>query len=291
MVRSSLALAVVVACGASHVEMRGAAYPPDAEPSSPNAAGATFPLPSIGEAVAATIAHGWPVWIVRHDDGSVSVLGAVTTTAWSKGDRSRFFQRDAGLVRWIPGVRRFIAANVVYDERGHALGYPDFDACFEECPKDASIYPRDQRDLDSFESRVDDTGIHVGARHDGDVATVATTWIPWRRTESAERQIDSDASQRSPVPAISIAEAASRPPGSYSIVIGSIVRATFDLPRVCTQCHRCPSDAPPVTGVAGDRANVPSIEGQMGLFLLRRDASGGFAVIARIATGQCSAER
>lgn len=280
---------VLVACGGERVAMRGAAYRADEAPSSPGDAATTFPLPGVGEAVAATLPQGWPVWIVHHADGAVSVLSAVAVTRANGRDHPGFFERDAGLVRWISGVRRFVAGNLVYDERGHVLGYPDFDGCLGDCPADARGYPRSQRDLDAFEVQVAGTEIRAGVRHEGAIGAVAITWIPWRRTDDAGRRLDMTDFGRSPIPPGSIAAAVARPVGSYAIIAGAIVRATFDVPRVCTQthCERCPQDAPPVTGVSGDRANVPSVEGQQGVFLLRREAAGGFAVIARIAAGSC----
>ena len=175
------------------------------------------------------------------------------------------------------------------NERGRMLGYAEEGGCAGRC-LGLEDYPGAQPDLDTFDARVDDTAVRVGARRAGAVHPVATSWIPWLRTGDAEREADVRDEQQPPVAPIAIAAAAARPVGSYAIIQGSIVRATFDVPRVCVQagCGACAAGAPAVTGVRGDRANVPGLEAQTGVFLLQRTAAGGFAVIARISSGDCS---
>lgn len=77
----------------------------------------TLPVPAIGQAAPGQLADGTAVWVVRHDDGAVSVLDAVSA------------HRPLGfgaLVGWCPSSRGFEdpAHGSQYDEHGHNRGGP-----------------------------------------------------------------------------------------------------------------------------------------------------------------------
>src|SRR6185437_1580977 len=88
-------------------------------------------LPPVGEARGATLADGWPVWVIRHYDGSVTVASAVASHERSA---ATLFRPGASLVTWIAGARQLLAEDIAYDERGHVLGYAD-DDCAGDCPR------------------------------------------------------------------------------------------------------------------------------------------------------------
>ncbi len=77
----------------------------------------TLPVPALGRVAPEQLADGTPVWVVRHDDGTVSVLDAVST--------HRPFGFGA-LVGWCPSSRGFEdpAHGSQYDERGYNRGGP-----------------------------------------------------------------------------------------------------------------------------------------------------------------------
>jgi hypothetical protein len=273
--------------------MLGAQYRAGEPSAVHDGASAKLALPAdAGGVVGAALPGGWPVWIVHHEDGSVTVISGVAGEQVRKSSPQRpFFERDAWLVRWIPGMRRFVAGGLVYDDHGRMLGYMAFDACLDECPE-LKAMPREQRDLDTFDAMVEGNEVRVGTVHAGAAHAVSDDWVPWMRKEPDERRTDANADARAAVAAISIPDATARPAGTYAIVEGSVVRATNDVPRVCSQkaCEPCARTAPPITGVSSDRANEPSVEAQRGVFLVHRAQDAGFVVIARIARGECSGE-
>src|SRR5690606_34052645 len=142
------------------------------------------------------LAVGWPVWLVHHADGDVSVFSAVRrpdpdAAPARSGERLQPLTRSS-LVSWIPGTRQLIAGNVVFDERGAALGYAAYDACFDECPPIES-YPTEQRDLDAFEAHVDvEAGtVSVTTLRPGSSRPVAASFVEWRRPDAREADMRS----------------------------------------------------------------------------------------------------
>ena len=77
----------------------------------------TVPLPSRGQARAVELSDGSPVWLVRHNDGSVSAVSAVSTHA-PAGLRQ--------LVGWCAVGRNFEDGTYgsTFDERGNRVGGP-----------------------------------------------------------------------------------------------------------------------------------------------------------------------
>ncbi len=74
----------------------------------------TVPLPGAGRTIAARLTNGFPVFVVHHPSGQISVLGAFSTHIQGE------------LVAWCPEVRLFteLAHGATYDEWGRYLGGP-----------------------------------------------------------------------------------------------------------------------------------------------------------------------
>ena len=150
---------------------------------------ATLPTPAHGTAIPAALADGFPVWVVSHEDGAMTVVGAVAP-AVPRTPGAHLTSRVAGqvdrsMVAWIASLRVFYAGGVVFDERGRALGYGDFDACFYSCPELPDELAM-LRDLDTFVVWRPDGRVEVGAMIAGEQRQGASTWVPWRGPATRE---------------------------------------------------------------------------------------------------------
>jgi hypothetical protein len=295
------AFVFVVACSAHAVSMRGSLVRSSTLPSAPgDGGGLEVALPDRGEARAATLPSGWPVWIVHHADDSVSAISAVTAIAKGKQrfpPDEPFFLFHAQLVRWVPDSRVFFG-DVIYDERGVALGRPAPDAEFLGAAVGGHRGPPPIAlgiDLDSFDVAVDEVThrVHLGARRPGVAHPLATAPVAWHGDERNDaRAAAVQAAFQPPLPPTSIAAALAGSPGSYALIDAQIVRSTEDIPRACKpapQCGPCPPGSPRVTDIGGESANSPSITATSGIYLVRRSSTAGeLTVIAMISNGECS---
>lgn len=269
----------------------------------------TVPRPPRGEAIAGELADGFPVWIVDHDDGSTSVISAVAppapkTQTYVRDDVSS--QVGRAIVAWIPGVRKFIAGGILFDESGRALGYADYDACLDSCPKIDDM-PRVLHDLDSFAIEAGADAIEVGKLVEGQARTRASTWLPWRRP--AAREVDMKSADTPPLSRRSLQDVSKLAEGRYAIVDGDTVRSTHEPPAICKQakqCGSCGADRLPLGGItSSDAAHIhrdgwwrdPAdynrskhavyVESQPGTFVVQRQGAS-FRIVAGIFRGVCS---
>ncbi|HEY1815179.1 MAG TPA: hypothetical protein VGG74_22685 [Kofleriaceae bacterium] len=265
----------LVACTHAIV-LRGAPTPVAVEPGS---RGTTLAMPRVGDAYGANLADGWPVWVIRHYDGTVTVASAVATH-----DRSAatLFQPDAALVAWVAGTRQLLAEDVAYDERGRAIGYAD-DDCFGDCPHIVEPLPA-ERDLDTFEAAVVGNRIVVGPRVAAPPAREVSRWVAYDERPHASRELVVPGEQRVAEP-IAMADALARPIGSYALVTGSIVQSTVETPHLCA-CGACDADSPLAYGIPAVQISAPTAHAESGTLLVRRDP-GGFTVIASSDAGAC----
>ncbi len=268
--------------------------------------------PARGATSVARLSDGFPVWVVHHVDGTISVISAVAPPRPQTAGYHRdtvVSQVDRSLVTWIPGVRRFSGGGILFDERGHALGYAGFDACFGDCPRIEDM-PAMVRDLDTFVNRSQlDSSIEVGRLVEGRSRRRASTWLPWRRP--AAREDDMRAADSPPMPRASLIAALALAEGDYAVVDGEAVRSTHAEPAICEvrqvgKCGACGADRLQLGGIAAsDAAHIhrrrwwrdPAeyrrdrravyIEAEPGTFLVRRQRVG-FQIVAGIFRGNCS---
>jgi hypothetical protein len=269
------------ACGGQELVLRGsAAASASAEPPD-----TTLALPAPGDTHGETLVDGWPVWIVRHFDGTASVLSAVAPHARSG---TTLFSADAVLVRWIPRARRLLAEDVAYDEAGHVLGFASNDECNDDCPRIAEPAP-DVPDLDTFAFVVDDDRVTIGARVPAPPAIESSTWVEWDHAPHVTRELAALRDEHEPAAPIAITDALAQPTGRYAVVTGSLVQSTADAPRICVdtpRCAACDANSPRALGVAPVPVSAQSVHGQSGTLLVQREPDG-LAVIATSIAGAC----
>ncbi|HTR54701.1 MAG TPA: hypothetical protein VMJ10_28610 [Kofleriaceae bacterium] len=275
-----LALAGLESC-ASRYALHGSQSDP---PRPLNDRGSLVDLPPAGAARSDVLRDGWPVWVVRHDDGSATVVSAVAPRVVSA---ATLFAGRAALVRWLPTTRRFVADDVMYDEYGRVLGYASDDACIAGCPH--VIDPAfGERDLDrfaaavAFDRAVVDDFLPSPARDD------AERWVDWDREPHAAHELAVGRDDVSP-PAIAVADATRIPLGDYAVVAGSIVQSTSAAPHICAdspRCAACEPESPLALGVPRVALDQPAIHATSGTILVRREPTG-LAVIATSRAGEC----
>ena len=268
---------VALAACSSGLELRGS--PPDIPAVISDGAGTTLAMPPFGEARSAALINGWPVWMVHHTDGTVTVVSGVGPARTRSAEI--LFASNSALVRWFPTTRRMLAGDVVYDELGHVLGYAA-DACRDECPRIAEPAP-EERDLDTFAMTLASDQIVVGERRQAPPNITPPAWHDVDRGEHAAR--DLELASAYVLPAVPIARALARPYGSYAIVTGTIVRSTFETPRLCG-CGPCDPSAPRVLGLDAVAINKAALHDEAGRVLVRRDPDG-LALIAMSRSRTC----
>lgn len=269
------------------------------------------PRPARGGELSASLSNGFPVWVVHHADGTISVISAVAPARPKGGGFRRddvAAQVDRGLVSWIPGVRRFYSSGVLFDDRGHALGYANFDGCAGECTRIEDMPPL-LRDLDTFRVRPQPDDIEVGQLVEGKSRRRAKSWLPWRRP--AAREEDMNAANSPAVRRTSLVDALALAEGQYAIVDGKTVRSTYHRPVICEStkagtCGTCGTEQLPLGGIiASDAAHIHSggwwknpgeykrdlrreyASAEPGTFLVRRQRDG-FQIVAGVFRGICS---
>ena len=269
----------------------------------------TVSRPARGGTLATTLADGFPVWVVHHHDGTITVVSGVAPvrpkgTGYLRDDVSN--QVGRYLVSWIPGVRRFYSSGVLFDEYGTVLGYAEFDGCFGECARIEAM-PKTLRDLDTFAvtTTPDDT-LSVGALVEGAFRLRAQTWLPWRRPK--QREEDMTAADSPVTPRRSLREALAIADGHYAMVDGDTLRSTHAEPVICKAsipCRPCGSERLPLVGIASsDAAHIHRrawwrdpgeyrrdlektyVDGQPGTFLVRKQGAG-YQIVAGIFRGSC----
>jgi len=277
----AFALAAVESCG-THYALHGSAAEP-ARP--PNGRGSVVDLPAAGAARPDVLGSGWPVWVVRHGDGSATVLSGV---APREASAATLFESRAALVRWLPAARRFVAGAVMYDEYGRVLGHASDEACVAECPR--VIDPAfDERDLDRFAAAVafDRLVIDelVPAPPRGDPAQ----WLDWDRELPDAHELAVGRDDVSPA-AFAVDDAMHIPVGAYAVIAGSIVRSTTAAPHICPDaptCAACDASSPLALGVPPISIDQAADHATSGTILVRREPTG-LAVIATSRAGACS---
>ena len=244
-------------------------------------------LPAEGTARGDVLRDGWPVWVVRHDDGSTTVVSAVAPP--HSGSAATLFASRAELVRWLPSTHRFVADDVAYDEYGRVLGHATDDGCIANCPR--VVDPAfDQRDLDRFTAMVAFDKVIVDELVPARPIDDAPQWVDWDRQPPVTRVLAVGRDDRSPT-AVHVDEALHLPLGSYAIVAGSIVQSTSDAPRICAdtpRCAACDPSSPLALGVARVTVDRPAVHAESGTILVHREATG-LAVIATSRAGACPA--
>jgi hypothetical protein len=233
---------------------------------SPPSFDAMLDVPPIGDARGATLVDGWPVWVVRHADGTLDVFSAVVRRVRSG---ATLFDGDRALVRWLPGERRFVAGDVTYDELGHAIAYVD--------PHELE-QPDDTRDLDSFDYWPDGHRIAIGVWRPGAQHVRDPDWLPWDHEPHVAQEAPLLPGEREVTPPIAIGDAAAAPIGTYAIVRGALVQSTEAAPRVCG-CGGCAATAPLALDVRAITVSAHTDHAEPATMLVRREPSG-LAVIA-----------
>jgi hypothetical protein len=266
---ATVGLVIVVGCTPPLV-LRGS--PPSGM--SPLVHDSVVDLPAVNEARGAMLADGWPVWVVRHGDGSVTVFSAVAARARSG---ATLFDVDRALVRWQPRTRHLLAGDIAYDELGRPLGYADAREL---------DHPDDVADLDTFAVAPDGDRIAIGAMVPARAAPQMSRWTDWDDAPHVTRELPSDPDERSVAPAVALADAATAPIGSYAVVRGAIVQSTDDSPRVCG-CDGCAPSSPRALGVRPVTVSARTSHHEPATMLVRRDPDG-LAVIATTVAGACS---
>ncbi len=268
-----LVLAGLVACNsgyALHGSQASSARPPAGR-------GSIVALPPPGDARPDVLAEGWPVWVVRHGDGSATVVSAVGPS------------HLRALVRWLPVTRRFLAGDVLYDEYGRVLGHATDDSCVTDCPRvvDPAL---DERNLDrftavvAFDHMIVDELVPSPSRD-------APDWIDWDHDldrDHAPHELAVGRDELSPV-AFGLADAMRVPIGSYATVAGSIVQSTSAAPRLCADtphCAACDARSPLAFGVARSPVSEVAVHAESGTILVRREPTG-LAVIATSRARAC----
>jgi hypothetical protein len=251
----------------------------------PGGRGSIVDLPPTGDARPDVLGSGWPVWVVRHGDGSATVVSAVAQPRPSSASHG-------ALVRWLPATRRFLAGDVLYDEYGRVLGYATDDSCVTDCPR-VSDPALDERNLDrftavvAFERMIVDELVPAQPRDD------APDWIDWDRdidrSLHATRELAVGGDQVSPV-AFGLADALRVPLGSYAIIAASIVQSTTAAPHICAdtpRCAACDASSPLAFGVPRSPVSEVAVHAESGTILIRREPTG-LAVIATSRARACS---
>jgi hypothetical protein len=270
-----LCLLALAACSTPLV-LQGSPSPP-APP--PIHAEASLALPARGEVRSDVVSGGWPVWVIHHDDGRVSVLSGIAARARSG---PTLFEPTAAIVRWFPHTRRLLGGDVVYDEHGHVLGYAQ-STCTELCPRIAEPAP-EERGLDTFDITLAPARIFTGALRKAPPGA-DPAWHDADRGEHVVTDIDPSPGELVPL-ATTIARALERPLGSYTVVRGSIVRTTVDEPHLCSASCTCTELSPRVLGVAAIAINKTAIDATPGTMLVRREPLG-LVVVAMNHDGAC----
>ena len=284
----AVAVCAIASCGPG-VALRG--VPEPVERLAPARAlgeyGSIVALPRIGEARAAQLADGWPVWVIRHRDGGITVVSAVVERARSA---RTLFAGGTTLARWAPLRRRIVAGDVAYDERGHADSYVSPFDCGYECPGDVAP-ANGERDLDRFDAAVDVISgrVVIGRRVPAPPAP-ASFWVDYDQPPHAASELDLDPEIAWPLEPERLADAIDKPIGSYSIVIGSLVQSTDELPRICASAgagDACDRRSPLALGLPKIPINRDATHVESGMILVRRELAG-LRVIATSALGGCS---
>jgi hypothetical protein len=274
--RFTLVIAALLGCSSPPLVLRGSPK----HPASPPSFDAMLDAPPVGEARGATLADGWPVWVVRHADGTLDVFSAVVGRARSG---ATLFDGDRALVRWLPGERRFVAGDVAYDELGRPISYVD--------PYEIE-QPDDTRDLDTFDYWPDGHRIAIGAIVPGAARARDPEWLPWDHPPHVARDAMPLPGEREVAPLVAISDAAAAPIGSYALVRGALVQSTDAAPRVCG-CGGCAPSSPLALDVRAITVSAHTDHAEPATILVRREPSG-LAVIATssyarspLATGTC----
>ncbi|HEV7559243.1 MAG TPA: hypothetical protein VGO00_27400, partial [Kofleriaceae bacterium] len=280
--RAVIAVTLVSSCS-SDLMLRGST---DVRPTTIDGRGTTIPLPRVLETTSASLGDGWPVWLVRHDSGSVTVISAVAPPRVRSA--TSLFAGQSALVRWLPASRRFVADDIVYDDYGRVLGYGADDRCLDGCPRIVETAP-DERDLDTFAAAVTGNGLRVYESRRSPAKPEAYRWVDWDHPEHVDHELDTRDDERWPAAPTTIADVLAHPLGTYALVTGAIVQSTTDAPRLCG-CGTCDASWPLALGVAAVAVSHPAVHSESGTMLVRRDASG-VAIIASSHAGACGAMR
>jgi hypothetical protein len=253
-----LAIVMLASCS-SHLALRGS--PPVIAPIVSDGGGTVLAIPALGETQSATLVNGWPVWAIDHLDGTVTVVSGVGPPR----DRSAatLFAPQAALVRWFPPVRRFLAGDVIYDDRGHVLGYARR-WCRDNCPQVAEPAPM-ERDLDTFSATLASDQVLVGARQRSPAPEPQWHDFDLREHEAFDLVTTNDVMP----PVEALERVRDRPTGSYALVSAAIVRSTIEPPKLCSDgtCERA-------LGLDPIAINAPATYTARGTLLVRRDPRG-----------------
>ena len=224
--RTAIAVIIFSSCG-NDLMLRGST---DAPPTTIDGRGTSLALPPIAQTRGAALADGWPVWLVRHDSGDVTVISAVAP------QRSRsattVFAGQSALVRWLPASRRLLADDILYDEYGRVLGYGADDFCLDGCPRIVEPAP-DERDLDTFAVAVAGNGLRVYESRRSPAKPEVYRWVDWDHQSHIGREILARSDESFPAAPTTIADVLAHPLGTYAFVTGAIVQSTTDAPRLC----------------------------------------------------------
>jgi hypothetical protein len=273
------------------------------------------------------LGNGWPVWVVHHQDDSVTIVSAVRVDAARTVATAPRAEPSAFMVTWLEEPRRFVSARIVYDEYGRALGYRSSMICLDECPR-IEDQPRVVTDLDTFALSFDgrDLGSAAEGRrgsigrgptrvdvHDlrrGIGRAASRQWIALRRRDAPDHDIIDPAL---PWPELSIEQARALHDGSYAIVTGRLVLSTRSEPALCgdpsasNACAACGNVRLPLRGVAGEPAATlnarrwwrdpadyaraeagPYLEAHQASYLVRRDGAAFSLVAMGTPQGMCA---
>jgi hypothetical protein len=280
--RAIVTVILVSSCG-SELVLRGST---DVRASAIDGQGTSVPLPRVRETASASVGDGWPVWLVRHDDGSVTVISAVAMPRARSA--TTLFAGQSALVRWLPATRRFVADDIVYDDYGRALGYGADTGCFGDCPRITEPAP-DERDLDTFAAAVIGDRLRVYESRRAPAKPEVYRWVDWDHPEHVDHELEARSGESWPAVPMTIADLLAHPLGTYALVTGAIVQSTTDAPRLCG-CGTCDASWPLALGVAAVPISHPAVHSEPGTMLVRRDA-GGIAIIASSHAGACGAMR
>jgi hypothetical protein len=223
-------------------------------------------------ASAERLGDGSPVWVVRHEDGAVSVLAADVPSVdprWPQGVREQLL--------WVSESRIFVPARSVraagtYDERGQADG------------------GLTRPDVDSYDYEwLNDTTVLVGQRRQAQIRQLAAPEdleFPWSyMTIYAGAVSPHPSGDRKMEPE----EAAAEPRGKLVYISGTLVGDGSGPARICKrpaarpvhEMSACPRQAPAALDVVG-----APMEGRATWYLngpfLARVASGGFTGLIKV---------
>jgi hypothetical protein len=257
-----LAISALLGCSSPSLVLRGsptiAASPPSFD--------AILDVPPVNTARGTTLVNGWPIWVVRHADGTLDVFSAVVRRVRSG---ATLFDGDRALVRWLPDEHHFVAGDVAYDELGRPIGYVD--------PNELE-HPDDTRDLDTFDYWPTGHRIALGVMVPGAAHPRDPEWLPWDHTPHVAHDAPPLPGERQAVPAVAIADAAAAPIGSYAVVRGALVQSTDEAPRICG-CGGCAPSAPLAINVRAITVSAHTDHAEAATMLVRR-VPAGLAVIA-----------